>query len=162
MTVESSVATDTASTSYRPEGAQAPPSEQDAASNFDTWSDWLSQAGEAGAAIAELFALELRLAVADAGRIMMLGLAAIPVLILAWVSFATLLAWLVADYSASVGWGVFTFLGLQLAVLIVLLLLFQRYKHSLKLPLTRQHLQAFKGGLTNYEARTADPRNPSA
>lgn len=120
---------------------------------LDTWSTWVTQTAAAGADFAELFALEVRLAVGDARRLLVLMLVAVPLLLFAWLGFSTLVAWLVGEYRSSVAWGIGTFLAIQLLSLGALVCLWQRYKQSLKLPLTRQYLQAFLGGFSD-EART--------
>lgn len=142
--------------------AQTRAQAQEPDSDLDIWSSWLTQAAEAGTRFAELAALEIRLAVGDSGRLLLLVIVALPVAMLAWLGFCVLTAWLVAHYSASVAWGLGAFLGIQLATLCVVLALWQRYKRSLKLPLTRQYLHAFMGGLANDEARTTDSRNPGS
>lgn len=126
-------------------------------SKLDTWSAWVTQAAAAGADFAELFSLEVRLAVGDARRLLVLMLMAVPLLLLAWLGFSTLIAWLVGEYRSSVAWGIGTFLGIQLVSLGALACLWQRYKQSLKLPLTRQYLQAFMGGFSDEARSPAAP-----
>lgn len=147
--------------SRRPEAGMVPPA-QEPESELNIWSTWLTQAAAAGADFAELFALEVRLAVGDARRLLMLAMIAIPLLLFAWLGFSVLIAWLVGEYLTSVIWGLAAFLGIQLIVLGSLVCLWQRYKRSLKLPLTRQYLHAFMGGLSANEARTTDLRDRSS
>lgn len=121
---------------------------------LDIWSDWIKQATEAGSNLAELFSLEIKLAVSDAGRMLCLLLLALPIALLAWLSLSGLLAWIVVDYSSSVTLGLAAFLLLQLGVLLSLRLLWKRYKRSLSLPLTREHLQSFMGGAQTANLQT--------
>ncbi|GAB3094097.1 hypothetical protein G8770_02050 [Aestuariicella hydrocarbonica] len=124
---------------------------------LDIWSDWLSQAVTAGSDIAELFRLEVQLALGDARRMLLLALLALPMMMLLWLGFAALMTWLVIDYSGSVTCGLLAFVLLHGAALVSIRLLWQRYKRSLKLPLTRQHLQAFMGGMQHNETQTPEP-----
>lgn len=127
---------------------------------LEIWSDWIKQATEAGSNLAELFALEIKLAVGDAGRMFCVLLLALPVVFLAWLGLSVLLAWVVVDYSGSVTPGLVTFLLLQLGVLLSLRLLWKRYKRSLSLPLTREHLQSFMGGVQTGNLHTATGETP--
>lgn len=119
---------------------------------MSTWSEWIKQATDAGSNLAELFALEIKLALGDARRMVGLLIIALPVLLLAWTSFSGLISWLVGDYSSSVAFGLLTFLLLQLMALLSMRLLWRHYKRSLTLPLTREHLRAFIGDTREAEA----------
>jgi len=120
-----------------------------------TWIAWLDQALDAGIDIAQLLQLEIRLAVGDLRRMLVLFLVALPMFLLTWISFVSLVAWLASEYFESVAAGLLTFLGIQIIVLIGLRFFWNRYKRSLRLPLTRQHLQAFLGGIRD-EAQKVD------
>lgn len=150
----------TAQASSRPAEAGTVPPGQESESEFSIWSTWLKQATEAGTDFAELFALEMRLAVGDAGRMLVLMVVAIPLLLFSWLGLSVLIAWVVGEYQTSVLWGLATFLGIQLATLGTIFCLWQRYKRSLTLPLSRQYLKEFMGGFSADEARTTDSRDP--
>ncbi|WP_439133485.1 hypothetical protein [Pseudomaricurvus sp.] len=122
----------------------------------DTWSDWIQQATTAGSKLAELFTLELQLALTDARRMLFLLILALPILFLAWFGFACLIAWLIGDYWNSVALGLLGFLILQLGVLLLMRGLWRRYKRSLSLPLTREHLQAFMGDASRGDTSTRE------
>lgn len=104
--------------------------------------DWLRQVSGVGSAYSRLFALELRMALGDSGRLLALGLLMVPVALLAWIGLVILLAWLVYQYSLSVTFALATFFLLQVVVLIVVALACRRYAKSLSLPATRRHLNA--------------------
>ncbi len=102
----------------------------------------LKQAQAIGSGLGQLLARELQLALGDMRRLCGLFLLALPLVMLAWLGFAVLIAWVVGDYSQSVPIGLFTFVLLQLAGLLCIQQLWRRYVRSLTLPLTRQHLQS--------------------
>ena len=104
--------------------------------------DWVRQLSAAGSTYSRLFALELRLALADSGRLLVLGLLMLPVALLAWIGLGVLLAWLVYHYSQSVGFALGAFFLLQLMTMAALGLTCRRYSKSLSLPATRRHLNA--------------------
>jgi len=107
------------------------------------WLDWLQQAAEAGGTLSKLALLELRKAVADGRRLIVVALFMLPVLFLAWLGFSVLLGWVAYHYSLSIGYGVATFLAVQLATLWLMWFACKQYRKSFSLPTTRRHLQAF-------------------
>jgi len=106
---------------------------------------WLQQIAASGGDIARLLVLELRLAVGDSGRLLLLAVLSLPLLLLAWTGFAVLVSWLVYQYDASVTMALLAFLLLQLSALAVIHVLIRQYRKSLSLPLTRHHIQSFLG-----------------
>lgn len=116
--------------------------------------DWLRQLSAAGSAYSRLFALELRLALGDSGRLLVLGLLMVPVALLAWVGLGVLLAWLVYHYSQSVGFALGAFFLLQVVVLAALALACRRYSKSLSLPATRRHLNALLAEVADEPSTT--------
>ena len=66
-----------------------------------------------------LLRLELTLAIADGKRLILVGLAMIPLVLLAWIGFSVLVAWVVYAITASVAVGLSGFLLLQISVLAV-------------------------------------------
>ncbi|MFA5495526.1 MAG: hypothetical protein WC247_12170 [Porticoccaceae bacterium] len=119
------------------------------------WLEWLEQAVAAGGTLSRLAALELRLAVASSGRLLVLALVILPLVVFAWLGLSVLLGWLAFQYSLSVSVGLGTFLGVQLAALAALGWGCLRYRRRLSLPATRRHLQAFREGLQRG-AQTTD------
>jgi len=116
--------------------------------------DWFRQLAGLGGAYSRLFALELRLALGDARRLLILGLLMIPVALLAWIALGALLSWLVYGYSRSVTWGLTAFFLIQTLTLAGLALTCRRYVASLSLPATRRHLH-------DLLAETRDETHPS-
>ncbi|MFN2327548.1 MAG: hypothetical protein ABR612_01390 [Chromatocurvus sp.] len=106
---------------------------------------WLALGGQAFAVIEQLatvLRLELGLAVADTKRLLIVVLAMIPLVLLAWLGFCALLAWLAVVASHSVTLGLATFLLLQLGSLYLLARAARRFQSSLGLPVSRRHLRA--------------------
>ena len=129
--------------SVNPDNKAAEPEPLD---ELQLWASWLQQAAVIGADIVQLLQLELRLAISDSRRLLILALLFVPLLMLAWISFCGLLAWLVFQLNASVTQGLLAFLVIQLAGLACICSAWKHYRKSLSLPLTRQQLQAFVGG----------------
>lgn len=106
---------------------------------------WL-ELGTQALAVVEQFAsvlrLELGLAVADAGRLVMVVLAVIPLVLFTWLGLGLLLAWLVYAGTASVTLALVTFFFLQAGTLVLLLSAARRFQRSLGLPATRRQWQA--------------------
>ena len=118
--------------------AQTPP-----IAEFEIWKARLQQVEAIAADFMKLLQLELSLALGSAKRIMILALAILPLLLLTWIAFSCLIAWLVYQYSHSQGWGIFAFLMVQLLALYLIRLAWKHYQKDLSLPLTRQHMQNF-------------------
>ena len=110
------------------------------------WNRWLQQAAANGSDLFQLLQLELRLAVSDSSRLLVLALLFIPLLMLAWVGFSALLAWLVYLLNMSVTQGLLAFFIIQILGLVGVFTGWQHYKKSLTLPLTRQHISQLVGG----------------
>ncbi|WP_339671164.1 hypothetical protein [Dasania marina] len=112
---------------------------------LQVWASWLQQSAAMGSELLQLLQLELRLAIKDSKRLFVLALLFVPLLILAWLGFTVLLAWLVYLVNASMTQGLLTFLALQIAGLGIIAMAWQHYKKSLRLPLTTQQLRDFVG-----------------
>src|SRR5687768_998806 len=94
-----------------PEGATIPNGfAQDSASLIKLAVETLSL----GRSFFELLILELRLAAQSIPKIIFLALAALLLMVFAWLSFAASVAWVSATIFHSTGWGIFAFLVLQL------------------------------------------------
>lgn len=122
----------------------AEPSEQ--LDELQLWAGWLQQSAAIGADLLQLLRLELRLAIADSKRLLVLALLLIPMLILTWIGFTALLAWLVYLLNTSITQGLLAFFLSQALALIGMVLSWNYYKRSLSLPLTRQQLRHLVGG----------------
>ena len=105
---------------------------------------WLEHAALAGGDLGRLAVLELRLAVADSGKLVVLGLAMVPLLLLAWIGSSVLLAWLAFVWSGSVALSIGTFIVVQLITLGVMAALCKKYAKSLSFPATKRQLQTLK------------------
>lgn len=89
----------------------------------------------------ELLILELRLAAQSIPKIIFLALAALLLMVFAWLSFAATIAWVSAVVFHSTGWGIFAFLVLQLVALFVCAQLIRRFSRRLTLPNSRGFLK---------------------
>ncbi|TCO77566.1 hypothetical protein [Chromatocurvus halotolerans] len=125
-----------------------------AAAELQAWFALGSQAVAVMEQLATVLRLELGLAVADAKRLLMVVLAMIPLILLAWLGFCALLAWLAVVASESVTLGLTTFLLLQLGSLFLLARAARRFQSSLGFPASRRqwralmHSQAANSGET--------------
>lgn len=113
---------------------------------LQVWTDWLQQSATVGADIFHLLQLELQLAIKDSKRLLLLALIFIPVLILTWIGFTLLLAWLVYLLDTSVTQGLLAFFIVQLGALSIILMSWKHYKKSLSLPLTTAQISKLVGG----------------
>lgn len=119
------------------------PDEQRPQDELKAWVELLQQAVAAGATLSQLAMLELRLALADGGRLVALGLVMLPLALLAWLGLSVLIGWCVFQWAASVTLGIGAFLAVQLVTLGILGAACARYRKSLSLPATRRHLRQF-------------------
>lgn len=119
---------------------------------------WLEHAALAGGDLVRLAALELRLAAADSGKLVVLGLAMVPLLLLAWIGLSVLLGWLVLAWSGSVAWGIVVFIGVQLVAMAILAINCKKYAKSLSFPATSRQLKTLKEEASGtQEADKSDP-----
>lgn len=110
------------------------------------WASWLEQAGTISGDIFQLLQLELRLAVSDSKRLLILALLFVPMLMLTWLGFSVLLAWQVYLLNISVTQGLLAFFIIQFLALAGIVIGWNYYKKSLSLPLTRQNIRRLTGG----------------
>ena len=107
---------------------------------------WLQHTVSISAEIFDLFQLEVRLAVTDVKRLILLAKLVVPMLILTWISFSALLSWHIYLLNASVSQGLLFLCLFQFFGLLVISISWKYYQKSLSLPLTRQHIrQLIKG-----------------
>jgi hypothetical protein len=109
------------------------------------WVGWLQQAAATGSDVFQLLRLELRLAIADSKRLLVLLLLIIPMLMLTWLSFSALLAWLIYLLNTSITEGLVALFITQVLGLVSIFLACKHYNKSLSLPLTRQHVRRLVG-----------------
>lgn len=129
-----------------PHGTAAAANEAIDPDELKAYLDWLRELAAAGGTLSKLVRLELRLAVGDGLRLVLLGLVMLSVVILAWTGFSVLMAWLAYLHGQSVISGLCAFLAMQLAALGAMWWLRRQYRKSLSLPVTRRHLDAFMEG----------------
>ena len=108
--------------------------------------NWLQHAASTGSEIFDLFQLEVRLAVTDMMRLMVLAKLLIPMLVLTWMSFSALLTWQAYLCNSSVTQGLLFLCLLQFCGLLLIALGWKHYRKSISLPLTRKHIQQFFQG----------------
>lgn len=118
--------------------------QKDAQDELKDWFEWGKQAAETGKDFAALAWAELGLAASDVKRIVVLGLAMLPLALLAWIALSVLLGWLAFVPSESVALGIAVVLAVQVIPILVMLMMIKGYSKSLSLPATKRHIQAFK------------------
>ena len=106
--------------------------------------EWLEHAALVGGDLVRLAGLELRLAAGDSGRLLALGLAMIPLALLAWIGFSVLLAWLVFAWLGSVALALVAFVIVQVITIGVMLAYCKTFSRSLSFPATSRHWNALK------------------
>lgn len=121
------------------------------------WLALVEQTLAAGNQFSRLLALELKLAAGDAGRLLGIVLAAVPVVILAWLGFSALLGWFAYTAGQSVAWGLAGFTLVQILALCTMGLAARRYSRSLALPATRRQWRAMREKENGGRSQTADP-----
>ncbi|MFA5677296.1 MAG: hypothetical protein WC953_02655 [Pseudomonas sp.] len=106
--------------------------------------EWLEHAALAGADLVRLAGLELRLAAGDSGRLLALGLAMVPLALLAWIGLSVLLGWLVFIWLGSEALAIVTFIVVQLVAMGVIAAYCRTFAKSLSFPATSRQLKALK------------------
>lgn len=146
---------------FRTAEAGATPEDERTAAGLDAelrgWLALAEQALDTGNQFYRLAVLELKLAVGDAGRLLGIVLAAVPVFILTWVGFSTLLGWFAYSVSKSVAMGLAGFTLVQVLALGVMGLAAKHYSRSLKLPTIRRQWRAMMETDNGGRSQTADP-----
>ncbi|MBN7796537.1 hypothetical protein [Parahaliea mediterranea] len=124
------------------------------------WLQLLQLTADTGSDLGQLLVLELRLALASLGRMLLLALAFLPLLLLAWLGLTLLPAVLLYQHSGSPALGVLLFLAIQLMALGGIAMAWLRYRKGLGLPRTRRQWRAFTGegtGEGGGEPEVAEP-----
>lgn len=146
---------------YGPESGDAggqPQQSQSLLGELKSSVEWLEHAALAGGDLLRLMGLELRLAAGDSGRLLALGLAMVPVALLAWIGLSILLGWLVFAWVGSVALGIATFVVIQLLVMGVMAAYCRKFARSLSFPATSRQLKALKEQVNgSQDAGKADP-----
>lgn len=124
-----------------PETAVPPDAGQD-----QDWLQFLQLTTDVGEDLGQLLLLEVRLALNSLGRMVFLALAALPLVLLAWLALSLLPAVVVYDHTGSAALGVALFLLIQLLSLGALCIAWVCYRRTLSLPHTRRQVRAFTGG----------------
>ncbi|PRB84295.1 phage holin family protein [Pseudomonas sp. MYb185] len=106
--------------------------------------EWLEHAALAGGDLVRLAGLELKLAAGDSGRLLVLGLAMLPIALLAWVGLSVLLAWLVFAWIGSQALAIVTFILVQVVALGVMVAYCRKFAKSLSFPATNRQLKTLK------------------
>lgn len=107
---------------------------------------WLQSAATTGSDIVDLFQLELRLAITDVKRLMLLAKLLMPILVLAWMCLSSVLSWHVYLLNSSVTQGLWFLCILQFLALLMIVIGLKVYQKNLTLPLTRRHIKQFIDG----------------
>lgn len=107
---------------------------------LEAWLRWLGDLRDAGSALLRLAAAELQLAASDVRRFLLLSLLVLPVAFLAWLGFALFLSWVAYSLTGTLGAAFAGFFLLHFAILVVIRQLLARYRKSMSLPVTREHL----------------------
>lgn len=126
------------------------------------WLEWAQQAAVTSGDFFKLLFAELGLAISDAKRIAVLGLAMLPLGLLAWIGLSVLLAWLAYVPSESVALGIAVFIAVQVVPILIMLGMIKKYSKSLSLPATSRQFQAFKEGYQNGEKAEGSASEDSA
>ncbi len=113
--------------------------------------EWLEHAALAGGDLVRLAGLELKLAAGDSGRLLLLALAVVPVVLLAWIGISVLLGWLVLLWLGSGTLAIITFILVQLLAMGVMAVYARKFARSLSFPATSRQLQALKEQLNGAQ-----------
>ncbi len=130
------------------------PARSQSQAELEDWLKWFGNLRDAGAALLRLAAAELQLAAGDLRRFLLLSLLVLPVGFLAWLGLALFLSWAVYSASGSLGAGFAGFFLLHFAILLVIRQRLARYRKSMSLPVTRDHLGEIVEELRRAPQRT--------
>lgn len=99
--------------------------------------------------LADIARMEAMLAAKVMPRVLLLWLAMVPIILLAWCSFAACIGWAVYSLTESLGAGLFVFFLQQMLLLLLCHLLQRKSKAQMAMPYTRNHLNNFLKGFSN-------------
>lgn len=106
--------------------------------------EWLEHAALASGDLVRLAGLELRLAAGDSGRLLALGLAMVPIALLAWIGLSILLSWLVYAWLGSAALAIVTFIAVQLVTMGIMVAYCKKFAKSLSFPATSRQFKTLK------------------
>ena len=119
---------------------------------------WLEQIASASGELLRLFRLEWKLTLGDAKRVLLLGVALIPLLLFAWLLLSALVGWWVWQAAQSVSLALLAALALQLLCAGLLVRQIGIYQRSQGFRRTRAHLKRLMQGADD-EAKATDRRD---
>lgn len=123
---------------------------------LQAWLSLVQQVMATGSRFRTVLGLELKLALGDSRRLILVSLAMIPLLLLAWLGLSVLAGWLVYLVSHSVALGLVGFVVVQLVALLWLRRAAKVYGRSLGLPASRRQLQAIMETGKEHAATATD------
>jgi len=112
----------------------------------DAMASWMRNLSEVGSLLSKLAIAEIKLALSDLRRFLVLAFIASQIMLLAWVGLCAFLSWLAFETSGYASLGFLVFLVLQIMVLAVIRVLLRRYRRSFSLPETRFELKTLVWG----------------
>lgn len=148
--------TDSGQPSGQPEQGAGMPA-QDA---LHEWVELGKQAGATAGTFGKLLGAELKLAGADLGRLVAVGLTLLSVGSIAWLGLSVLLAWLAYQQLASVTLALLVFLAIQVVVILLLLRAVKSFKKSLSLPATKRNFRAMVDRAGSTETGDSAAKEP--
>lgn len=115
----------------------------------------VTQAAAVGQGFVSLLGQELKLALGDTLRIMVLSKIYVYLVVLAWLGLTVFISWVVYDASGYGPWSALVFFLLQIMGLLTVHFLVRSLSQSLSLPQTRVQLRTFLGGENEKTEATA-------
>ena len=144
--------------SGRPEG---PPEQATTeAAVQDTVQEWVAlgkQAGAAASTLGKLLGAELKLAGADTGRLIAVGLILLCVASMAWFGLSVLIAWLAYGQLDSVTLALLVFIVVQVVAILILVKAAMVFKRSLGLPATKRNVRAIVDSARTTRSEVKEP-----
>lgn len=119
---------------------QIPPDTEKPQSDLSATIAWLQSIVVLTAAVLRLGIAEISLAREDFGRLILVCLLIVPMILLTWLAFGVLAAWIVFELTLSATWGFTAFAAIQLITMLILFSKVKTYRHSLGLPATRAQI----------------------
>lgn len=137
----------------RPGAGDAATGEADLQTELKALAEWAKHAALTGKDLGKLAFTEIRLTMTESGRIVVLGLAMLPLAMLAWIGLSVLLGWWAYVPSQSVTLGLVAFLAVQIIPMLIMLMMIKSSSKNLGLSTTKQHIHAFREGIKDGAQR---------
>ncbi|MEH6389751.1 MULTISPECIES: hypothetical protein [Pseudomonas] len=137
----------------RPGEGETATGEADLQTELKALAEWAKHAALTGKDLGKLAFTEIRLTMAESGRIAVLGLAMLPLAMLAWIGLSVLLGWWAYVPSQSVTLGLVAFLAVQIIPMLIMLTMIKSSSKNLGLTTTKQHIHAFRQGIKDGAQR---------